>query len=213
VVATLNNLYREIASDQFARYVSLNPFEGPDPERRLDVLDALDTGRCVCYYPKDTSVIAIAVGKALKSKFFEVSFVRGDRERAFIYVCDEFQRFITNDPTSGEQSFLDRCRAFRGICVLATQSVASLKYALASDGSDAGDQASLDVIMNNTGHQALLPQHRSGHAEAARSLIPMPYIQNKPHLTDVRPVSTLGVGECYYLLSSGEWGRQRVRLP
>ena len=212
VIAGTVNLYKEVGSPDLTRDIWLDPFRRPDPSRTLSVRRAMDDGLVVCYTPDDTSDIANAVGRAIKSKFFEYTFRREARERPFVYVCDEFQRFITNDPISGEQSFLDRCRAFRGVCVLATQSIASLHYALATDGASAADRAAIEVLLNNTGNKLFFRNTDTETHQRLQQLIPKPYMPGKPHLLDVRPVSTLEVGECYFLFSDGEWGRRQVDL-
>ena len=76
------------------------------------------------------------VAKAMKALFFEAVLNSERRREAdhgmplVAYVADEFHRFVTSDLVHGEQSFLDTCRSFGAFCVLACQSVASLRHAL-----------------------------------------------------------------------------------
>lgn len=210
VVATLNNLL-EVAETKISERIWLNPFEQPSPGHQLSIREALEEGWCVVFVPMNNTVNRY-VARALKTKFFELSFCR-ETERPFVYVADEFQQVITSDPVSGEQSFLERCRAFKTICVLATQSVSGLRYALADvDGQTERSKAALDVLLTNVGTQLYF---RTTDAETTRRLsttIPAPSHMHKPHVVRVRPPSTLAVGECYFVSSSGEWGRGRVKL-
>jgi hypothetical protein len=61
------------------------------------------------------------VARDLVAKLHEAVFARQDQERQVGIVIDEAQRFLTNDPETGEQSFLGRCREFRCLTLLATQ--------------------------------------------------------------------------------------------
>lgn len=212
IVATMNNRLSELSSPDFAKHVSLHPFVPPKAATRLSAMRALNEGEIVCYYPRDSSTTATMIGKCLKSKFFELTFARTATKRPFMYVCDEFQRFITNDPTSGEQSFLDRCRAYRAVSVLATQSIAALVYALSQDGSGPSDSAALEILFNNTGNKLFFRNTDSTTSERLMLLLPAPWMKDKPHVAAARPVSTLQVGECYFLLSDGRWGRRRIDI-
>lgn len=132
--------------------------------------------------------------------------MNNDAVRPFFYICDEFQRFITHDEDSGEQSFLDRCRAYRVCCGLATQSIASLRYSLPSK---AGEHA-IDVILINTGTKPFFRTTDNDTANSLSGLISAPPQPNKQHVVRVRPLSTLKPGECYYLLVNGKAGRGQI---
>ncbi len=214
IVAFANGVLQELSSLELSRHLSLNPFEPPATKRFLSIEQAMNEGKCLVYSVLSDSPITELVGRALKAKFFEVSFRRVNRVRPCYYICDEFQRFITSDRVSGEQSYLDRCRAFRGVCVLATQSLASLRYALAtSGGADlAGGLHSLDVLMNNTGNKLFFRNTDVTTQQWLKQVFPLPHAPNKPHVIEVRPTSTLQVGEAYYLWSNGKLGRSRIRL-
>lgn len=210
VVGTICNTLELWADPDLVRHVWLHPFV-PTPTGVLSVAGVMAEGTVLCYRPDDFSDVDTRIGKVLKSKFFELTFRRADRERAVMYVCDEFQRFITSDPLSGEQSYLDRCRAFRGICVLASQSLSSLRYALASDGVSELDKYSLEVLLNNTGNKLYFRNTDIDTQSALKSLLPIaPH--GGPHVLEMRPVTTLATGECYYMLTTGQWGRARVMM-
>ncbi len=215
ITAVINGFLEELASLELAQYVSLNPYEAPDPEKYLSVEDRLNMGDCVVYTPGIDSDLANLIGRCIKMKFFELSFNRRNRMRPFFYICDEFQRYITGDKVSGEQSFLDRCRAYRVVCVLATQSLSSLSYRLSSmtgENDRQAAQASLDVLLNNTGNKFFFRGTDTLTHDWIHKIMPQPYVYGKPHIISVRPPSTLGAGECYYLLGSGQYGRAQVLL-
>lgn len=211
ITATVQGILSTLIADEFIKKVNLNPFEVQ--ENCLSVEKCMEEGFCVVYSPSSQSDISDFIGRCLKSKFFEFTFLRKDLDRPFAYVCDEFQRFITSDKSSGEQSFLDRCRAYKAICILASQSIASLRYALSKgQGTATNTDDTIDIILNNTGNKIFFRNTDIGTIGRLEKLIPTPQKEQKRHIMDVRPPSTLSVGECYYLLCSGRWGRSRVRL-
>jgi hypothetical protein len=211
ILSLANSLLNDLSAPEFVDFVSLNPFE--QPSNSLSVLQAIEDGKVLVYTPDTANISAVNVGKALKAKFFEFTFKRHNKERPVIYICDEFQHFITGDSVSGEQSFLDRCRAYRGICVLASQSLNALRFRLRSlDPQGPADDA-LNSLINNTGNKFFFRNTDIDTIERVRNLLPNPPVLNRPHIADVRPLSTLGVGECYFLLSDGSWGRRKLALP
>jgi hypothetical protein len=95
------------------------------------VKQVLDAGDAAIYIPTSgVSSIAETVGRCLKSKFFEFAFERENKVRPFFYVIDEAHRFISAGEPDGEQSLLDRRRAFRTSVILSTQSIASMAHKL-----------------------------------------------------------------------------------
>jgi hypothetical protein len=216
IIAVINGVLRELAAQELAEHLSLNPYEPPEPEKFLSIEKLMETGSCLVYSPSahHDSSIADIVGSTIKSKFFEFT-LRGNRIRPFAYICDEFQRYISAEKDSGEQSFLDRCRAYRAVCTLATQSLASLEYALAASGMASDGRtsdASLRILINNTGNKFFFRNTDSQTQNWLMDIMPEPYVDGKPHLMRVRPTSTLLVGECYYMLSNGRIGRGRAHL-
>ncbi len=212
IIAVINGVLEELASPDLARSISLNPYELPDPDRYLSISESMEKGACILFNPGagHKSSITDIVGRCVKSKFFEFSFKREDRTRPLVYLCDEFQRYVTGDEESGEQSFLDRCRAYRVICMLATQSLASLRYALSvADTESAGPEAmdaSLQILLNNTGNKFFFRSTDLATQRWLKEVVPSCHTGAKPHVLDVRPVSSLQVGECYTLLTSGKFG-------
>ena len=155
------------------------------------------------------------VAVALKALFFESVLDDPDRARGGAdlplvgYVADEFHRFVTSDPLHGEQSFLDTCRSFGAFCLLACQSVASIEHALAHGGGTyEQDQSAIDILWNNTASKLVF---RSTDPKTARRLAELcPHRPGLAGVVEVRPVSTLGPGECYAVLADGRFERRQL---
>jgi hypothetical protein len=209
VVWVVNGILAELSSTDFAACVSLNPLE--PPERLLSVRECLNEGHVVVYSPTGKpSSVSDSVARCLKTKFFEFSFERENKIRPFFYVVDEAQRFITAGAQDGEHNLLDRCRAFRTGVVLATQSIASLACRL--QGAAGGGRNALQMILNNCANALYF---RTTDIETQNNLmqrIPAAPVPNRPHVVKVRPLSSLGVGNCYALRSDGSWGIFQVKL-
>ena len=77
------------------------------------------------------------------------------------YIADEFHRFVTSDMGHGEQGYLDTCRSFGACRVLATQSVSSLRHALAEAGAPAGDDATNIMLANTATKVVSVPPNRT----------------------------------------------------
>ena len=155
------------------------------------------------------------VAVALKDLFFES--VLGDpdpsgggAELALVgYVADEFHRFVTSDPRHGEQSFLDTCRSSGAFPLLAYQSVASIEHALAhGGGTHAQDQSAIDILWNHTASKLVF---RSTDSKTATHLVALsPRRPGLAGVVEVRPVSTLGAGECNAVLADGRFERRQL---
>jgi hypothetical protein len=180
----------------------------PDSRRTYtDIKELVEAGKVILFCPEAREGHRLA-GKALKAKFFEAVFSRENLARPVAYVCDEAQRFITQDPESGEQNFLDRCRAYRAICVLASQSLASIEHEL---GSDNAACTALDIISSNTPTKFVMRTTDIRTIDWLRTILPSPDTQG-PHVVDVRRPSQLRVGEAYSIFADGGWGLHRARL-
>lgn len=210
VMSVFSSITHELIAPEFVARISVNPFESPD--NRLDVRRIIADGDIVIYNPVNMSAVSSCVGKVLKAGFFKALIVEGRLNNPlvlpFFYICDEFQRFITHDEDSGEQSFLDRCRAYKVCCALATQSIASLRYVF----TDERGNHSINIIINNTGTKLFFRTTDTGTANMLTDLIPHPVNQEKPHVVRVRPPTTLQTGECYYILANGMTGRGQVQI-
>jgi hypothetical protein len=211
VLWMVNGILADLASEELASCVSVNPIEAPPLHRRLSVAGALNRGDLVIYVPSNTSPIADMVGRCLKSKFFEFAFERENKVRPFFYVVDEAHRFLTGGTKDGEQSLLDRCRAYRTGVVLATQSIASMAYRL--DQCPGGGRNALQMLLNNCGNAMYFRTPDIQTQENLQQRIPGPPMPGRPHVIKVRPLTSLGVGNCYALRCNGSWGLFQVHLP
>lgn len=195
-----------LASDDVSAFVDCSVL--PDPLAvRTDVAELMASGKVVLFSPETRQGHDLAA-MALKTKWYQSVFSRTDLHRPIGIVVDEAQRFLTSDPETGEQDFLDRCRAFRCLTVLASQSMASLKHRFGS-----GNQAetSTDIIAANTPSKFFLRSTDEGTADRLRALIP-PSPSGGKHVVTARPPSSLSPGEAYFSLADGRWGRGRAVL-
>ena len=153
------------------------------------------------------------VAKALKAAFFEAVLTsparreRGSAMPLALYVADEFQRFVTSDASHGEQSFLDACRAFGAGCVLATQSQASIRHALATAGEPSPDTA-IAILLANTATKLAFRSTERGVRDMVGALCPG---DGPDRVVAVRPPTTLRPGECYASLPDGRFERRQLR--
>ena len=157
------------------------------------------------------SLVAIA----LKALFFEA--VLDDPQRSMNagdlplvgYIADEFHRFVTSDPTHGEQGFLDTCRSASAFCVLACQSASSIEHALAhGGGTPAQNHAAVSVLLNNTASKLIFRTTDPQTAERLAELSPC--LPGLTGVVRVRPPSTLAPGECYAILADGRFERRQL---
>jgi hypothetical protein len=168
----------------------------------VSVVDLLDAGKIIVYQPENTSVHDFCT-KALKASFFQACLTREQLLRPVFYIVDEFQRFVTLEGDSCETTFLDRCRAYRVTCVLATQSYASLLTVYKS-------AATLDCLVNNLPTIAVFRTRdpRAREQLYASFTPPRPGLS---HVLDIRPIDRLQTGECYFHSPMGR-GRFKTQL-
>ena len=175
--------------------------------------DTVATGRSIYVYQPALSSEDALVAKCLKGAFFESVLAspdrrdRGAKMPLAIYIADEFHRFVTSDDAHGEQSFLDTARSFGAACVLATQSDASLRHALALAGEPAPDTA-IRIILTNTATKLVFRSSEHGVRYLLDGICP----GSGPHrVTAIRPPSTLRPGECYASLPDGRFERRQLK--
>jgi hypothetical protein len=174
---------------------------------RTDVAALMAQGKVVLFCPEMRQAHDLAA-MALKTRWYQSVFSRTDLHRPVGILVDEAQRFLTSDAETGEQDFLDRCRAYRCITVLASQSLASLKHRFGS-----GNQAetTVEIISANTPSKFVLRSTDAATTERLRTLIP-PSPSGGTHVVTARPPSSLSPGEAYFSLADGRWGRSRADL-
>lgn len=180
-----------------------------------NIRDFIMDQKIVIYSPNVESQAEAFIGSTLKTKFFKFTFKTFEIEKRnwpVFYVCDEFQRYITSDTESGEQSYLDRCRAFNAICVLSTQSLSSLYYAVYSRNANvSAARESVDIMLINTGNQLYFRSTDYSLQLKLKGLLPAPPRSGFPHVLDTRPLTSLKTGECYFILTNAQWGRHKIQ--
>jgi hypothetical protein len=208
VIWMANGILSDIGSDEFASCVSLNPIE--PPERALSVRRMLDDGDVLVYIPTvSASAIADTLGRCIKSRFMEFVFTRANKTRPFAYIVDEAHRFITSGEQDGEQGLLDRCRAYRTMVVLATQSIASMRVRLEAEISGS---SALQVMLNNCGTALYFRSSDISTQDSVRARIPECPAPRRQHVVSVRPLTSLSTGSCYALRANGTWGLFQVHI-
>ena len=157
----------------------------------------------------------VLYARACKALYFESilgneeRMERGEEMPSAAYIADEFQRFITVDREHGEQSFLDVCRSFGAFTVIACQSVASLHYALCDfESDDSKRRSAIDIICNNTATKLFFRNSDKDTSDRLDTICPE--IPGGDVVTRVRPLSTLGVGECYASFPDGRFVRVQL---
>lgn len=213
IVLTVQNLLDPFLLPATGGHLWTNPFLPPTQEKVVDPAALMDRGAVVIYCPPDPSTRSNVLGRAIKRHFFHSSLQIRDRSRPFLYIADEFQRFITADPHFSEATFFDRCRSYGISCIVATQSESSLRFAMETGMSPRAGESALQVILSNLATQFYFRTTDSSTQNRLRSLIPHhPTDASLPHVVDVRPVTSLAPGEAYWLAASGRWGRGRIQL-
>jgi hypothetical protein len=209
VYMSLSVLLSSVSRAEVTALVDFDPFAQASGADHLSIYEMVENGNVVVFSPSALGQDSVAlVGKVMKTLFFQAVFTRRDKERPVAYICDEFHRFVTCDAESGEQNLLDRCRAYRCICILATQSVESIRYALAGQLSP---DAAIGVVLNNIACKLFLRNSDARTADLLHGLLPRAP-GDGPHIVHVRPLTTLRPGEAYYLHADGSWGRSQVAL-
>ncbi len=207
---------RDLANEWLNAFIDLRP--PPLPKTRghanLSVRGSIESGKILIFRPDSNAPVNDLIGRTLKTKFFEASFSRKNKRRPVFYVCDEFHRFVTADPESGEQSFLDRCRAYRVVCALATQSIASLRNGLTASATNASGnlEAILGIILGNTGNKLIFRNTDSDTQDKIQKFLPRSPVAGDLHVLEVHPLASLSPGTCYYMFADGKVGRASVSL-
>ena len=176
-----------------------------------------DSARAVLYYYQPSlRGVDNLFAKILKTLYFEA--ITDSEERRLhgqsmplaAYIADEFQRYITADKVHGEQSFFDICRSFGAFAVVASQSIAGLRFALCNLETDGEKrQSAIDIIFNNTATKLFF---RSTDADtAARLDVICPAMDQDRKVTRSRPLATLATGECYCALPDGRFMRVQMK--
>lgn len=198
---------RALASEDMATVVDVDPYPG-SARQTTDLATTLDEGRVLLFQPtpRETDAVAATV---LKASVYGRAFARRDLQRPLFIVLDEAQRFVSSDPEHGEEVFLDACRAYRVNVVMATQSIASLRYAI---GTGPRGDAALDILCTNTPTKFVMRSTDPRTQQMLEALLPHADYPGERHVAVERPPSGLKPGEAYWMWADGSWGRSRARL-
>lgn len=205
----LKLMFNVLTAKEFKELVDANPIE--PAVNCLDIEGVFEQQQFLLFSPQLGSVVDEVVAKLLKNQFFKYSLNRRDNLAPLAYVADEFQNFISVDEVSGEHNYLDRCRGYRVSCLLATQSYDSLVQKAAVQEGRNGEIA-VRGILNNTANKLFFRSVDHETESQTKKLVPKPPVAGHEHILDVRPLTSLRIGECYYLRSDGEWGREQINI-
>jgi type IV secretory pathway TraG/TraD family ATPase VirD4 len=220
ITSTAQPFFDDWTDPIIEKFLWSDPFKEPNDKFSLE--NSIKNKEIIFFsFPeKNISESHYRLGKILKSKYFSFSFstyyFRKPKKIPVFYIADEFHRFITGDEESGEQSFLDRCRAYDVCCVMATQSVSSLIYGL-QENTEPGSNIDniMRIIVINSGTKFFFRTTDDKTNNLLKNLIPNnPYsnIGTSHHIIDIISLAMLDVGECYYLTPKGEWGRAKINV-
>ena len=220
--------FNDIASNFIEELFITDPFEDEYEikkkygNRFISIKDSLLNRKIIIYsIPVKTIDAHILAATVIKKIVFRYSFEtyeerKKDADNKIFYIADEFHRFITGDSESGEQSFLDRCRSYSVSCILATQSIASILYTLSNidAGNKNSTEESLNIILNNVGTKLFFRSTDEKTQDKLKTFLPPnPYKRvDSGHVADVFTVSMLSRGECYFMTTSGKWGRTKIEI-
>jgi hypothetical protein len=195
-----------LGGDEIESLLDMSVRRTANKKELCQIADLIDRGAVIVFQPRPKATHDL-VGAALKSAFFRCTMQRKDMNRPIGLVYDEAQRFITTDEETGEHTFLDRCRAYKVITVMATQSIAALQAAVASKP---GSRGALESILVNTPTKVCFRTNDVAALQVMKGFIPGDP-SGAGHVLQARPPSTLRVGECYFSLGH-TWGRTRYHL-
>lgn len=202
VVRNANNWVTPLAEAEETGLVNLNPYP-KDESPHLNVEACCDAGKVIIYQP-GTSNAHNLIARVLKTQYFEAVTHRKNLLRPQFYVVDEFQRFVTHDETTGEHAFLERCRAYRCNAILATQSVSAL-YKVS-------DVTAANAIFANCRTKVFMRNTDESTQALMRNSLPAPPLPWLPHVSVIRPLCSLRVGQSYWVLNE-RWGISQYTLP
>jgi hypothetical protein len=203
-VSNAEQICKDLSSDEVFCVVNTDLFADQHNDD-VSVAALIDQGKVILHQPSQSHTGDIT-GRLVKARFFADTLSRKDMRQPIGYIADEFQQFITSDRDTGEQSFLDRCRAFRVNCVLASQSLASIEAALGKTGERA-PRLVVDIIIANSPTKLIYRTLDATTHRALKEWIP-PAPDGRQHVVDIRPPAQLPIGNAYYLCN-GAWGMYR----
>lgn len=219
IILTLSPFVSDYSYSDLNKKIWLDPFneynEDKNNKKYLNLEEAILNHKIIIFSPTlKISKIEGMLGTILKTKFFKFmlsTYEAGKRNFPAFYISDEFHKYITGDTITGEQNFLDICRAYKISCILATQSYQSLLNAVSNQLVNYGNAENVvDIITINCANRFFFRSQDPKLKNLIRSIVPEK--PGYPHVIDVRPLASLEVGQCYYTLANGKWGIKKINL-
>ena len=212
VTGGLEGALTSLCDASLSAWLDLSPLPELNDDPALhDVATLIETSRVIVFQPDD-SPSGDTGTRLLKAQFYRCAMERRNMHQPILFLCDEFQRFITCDRESGEASLLDRCRAYRITAVLATQSITALYDALAKRRDGGNPKYAVNCILSNIAHVFYFQTLDPDSMQALKTSLPAVVPSGWPHPLDVVPLSSMRVGEAYYVTPQGRWGRTQFKL-
>lgn len=177
-----------------------------------DIGDLIDGARALVFQPPDSATGDVGT-RLVKAQFYRAAMQRTNLLQPVLFLCDEFQRYVTGDRESGEASLLDRCRAYRVTAVLATQSVSALYDALSTRGESGDPKQAVNCMLANIGSAFYFQTCDDVTTQSLQRSLPISVPRGWVHPLEVLPLSSLHVGEAYFVAPQGKWGRTRFGVP
>lgn len=211
VTGGLEGALTHLCDAGLAAWLDLSPAPEAQGDARLyDVATLIANCRVIIFQPDDSPTGDLGT-RLLKTQFYRSAMERRNMLQPILFLCDEFQRFITCDRESGEASLLDRCRAYRITAVLATQSITALYDALAKRRDGGDPKYAVDSILSNIAHIFYFRTLDTHSLHTLKASLPSAMPSGWRHPLELLPLSALRVGEAYYVSSQGRWGRMQFR--
>lgn len=209
-ISYYENFLTLLTDSRVKKYCSVEPLK---PTKEATLYDKFREGYTVIYQTdptENTSIEQSLIGKFIKSIFYKYTFVRSDKNQLCAYVCDEFHRFITLDNETGEHNFLDRCRSNKVICILASQSIEAIENNINTFTNESVSQK-VKVLLNNVGNKYFFRSSDIGTQQYIEAVVQTPP-SGGPKVTNVRPLTVMETGQCYYFKANGDWGIKQFKL-
>lgn len=202
-----------LCDESLSTWLDLSPApEMAENEGHSYDLDELITATKVMVFQPSNSPSNDLGMTLVKAQFFRAAMERTNLLQPILYLCDEFQRFITSDRESGEATFLDRCRAYRITAVLATQSINSLQHAVSIKQSASNTAYAVDSILSNIAYFFYFQSADSYSVNVLENMMRSTIPSGWELPLNVVPLPSLNVGEAYYIAPQGKSGRTKFNL-
>lgn len=205
VVATCAAILGPITDSAVQERISFDPNPWVTRPGSFAMSEAIRSGQCLVYQPRDVSEENATIGKAIKRAYLR-AVIRGatrdqsgQLERRAYYIADEFHRFV-----GGEEVYFDVMRASGGCAIVATQSLGALTTALGE-----GKESLVQTLTSNLSTRVQFMSPEPSTIRDWQVMLPPPSVPSLPHVLTARPISMLRAGEAYWF-SEGRFGFGRI---